>query len=91
MKRKILLYVAAKLLVAFGGGMLLFTLLPLSLYVLLLPLDIIGWLLIRSKISASAGISISIMIYLVAVVSSFIWIQTGHTGLEFLLDMDWMR
>jgi hypothetical protein len=56
----------------------------------LLPVDVIGWLFIRARISAGAWIGISIMIYLVVVVSSFIWIQTGHTGLEFLLDVDWL-
>jgi hypothetical protein len=89
--KKILAYEVIKLLMALGGCLLLFSLLPFSLYVLFLPVDLIGWLLIRSGISAGMRVGISIVIYLVAVLSSVVWIQTGHGGLEFLLDVDWLR
>lgn len=89
--KKILVYEVIKLLLALGGCLLLFSLLPFSLYVLFLPVDVIGWLLLRPRISARAWVSISIVIYLVAVLCSFVWIHTGHRGLQFLLDIDWLR
>ena len=89
--KKILLFEITKLLIAFGGCFLLFSLLPFSIYVLLLPVELIFWWFMRTKITLGTWIGISMIVFISSCVFSFVWITTGHTGLEFLLDIDVIR
>ena len=90
--RKIVLYEVCKGVAAFGMCFLFFTLLPLSLFVLLLPFEIIVYLFIRKKVSIGGWIQITLIVYVAVFFLAFLWITTGHEGLEFLLDIDvWRR
>lgn len=88
---KLLFFEFGKVLIAMALCTLFFTLIPLSVLALLLPFDILIWLYIRRKVSVAAWIGILCTMYIAAVSFSVIWIINGHSGLEFLLDVDWIR
>lgn len=89
--RKVLVYELLKGIVASVLCIPFFSLLPFSLFVLLLPLDLIGWWFVMNRVSNSRWIVISIIIYIATFLFAFTWIITDHQGLEFLLDLDVIR
>ena len=89
--RKILLYELLKGIVASVLCFPFFSLLPFSLFVLLLPLDLIGWWFVKTPMSNTRCIGISITLYIATFLFAFTWIMTDHHGLEFLLDVDVIR
>ena len=85
---KIFLFELIKGVIALLVSILLFTLLPLSIFICLFPIDIIVWIIVRRKWSPFSWMSLLAILYLVLTVSAFILIVNGNTALRFLLDFD---
>ena len=89
--RKILICELLKGIVAFLSCFLFFSLLPFSIFVLLLPVDLLGWWLVKNRMSNTGWIGLSVTFYIAVFFFAFIWIMSGRPGLEFLLDLDVIR
>ena len=85
---KILLYEVIKFALASAACFVFFTLIPLSVYLLLLPLDLISWYVTRKKVEKPTWAGITFLVYLAVVFFSVWWVMSGREGLEFLLDFD---
>jgi len=87
--KKFIFFELIKGVIAFVLCFLIFSVLPFSVYILLIPIDILAWWLLRKRMQPGEWILLLIITYIVVTVACFIWIITGHRDtVEFLLDFD---
>lgn len=73
---------------ASGGAMLFFTVIPLSIYILMLPVELIAWWLMRTNVPTQVWMTISFLLYIALNFSVVVLIQAGYDEFNVLLDWD---
>ncbi len=81
---KVIIYLVIKGLLVIAASYMLFTLIPIFLYLILLPFDVAAFWFFRTHKSIVAVVSF--LLFIGSNVFSFMWISAGNGGLNFLMD-----
>jgi len=85
---RVIIYELIKLGICVLIGYIFYTLLPVTLYIIALPIDIFSYLIFRKKKwRFKKWLTISIVLYLVIFVADYGWFESGHQDpFSFLLN-----
>jgi len=85
---RLVIYEVIKLGICFLAGYVFYTLLPITLYIIALPIDIFSWLIFKKKKwRFKKWLRMSILLYILIFIADYGWFESGHEDpFSFLLD-----